>query len=411
MSGCLNCLLSGRINSTTICGSLPETMSGSFIIPAGVSIVSLTGAGGIGTQTGTAQIGDPLYPSGLPPYIAPTPSFYWVYDFSSLSSGGTAFPLFSLYFNTPTPPQPATSLSQVTTTQSFSLPNNGLYDNYNYAQYTSAQGPDVGGQGNSAYPSGLPPYQASTISYTYGISTSATLNAVTDTWAGGYGPVQGTTSTKLFGSNGLGQTLTYSIGAGGYLNYCYVIGTLINGVLSGSGTVSIPSGVLAISLTGAGGEGTQTYNPGQPYVAATYGWTTLGKVATNYLPSESGPGPYAVYTPPTPPPYPNYQPVSGTPNVVYSYCEYVFGNTYQSYDITWLNTLLTPEQQYIAPFYTNTVGPNTTATLNAVTKYWIGGSGPVQGTTSTQISTSNGLGQTLTYSIGAGGFLNYSYTI
>lgn len=71
----------------------------------------------------------------------------------------------------------------------------------------------------------------------------------------------------------------------------------------------------------------------------------------------------------------------------------------------------TAGQPYIAP--SSGGGPysgaNTTATLNGVTRTWLGGYA-TSGTPSTQTLTSTGAGQTLTYSVGSGGHINYSYT-
>lgn len=191
---------------------------------------------------------------------------------------------------------------------------------------------------------------------------------------------------------------------------------VVNGSLSGSGSLSIPAGVTSVSLTGAGGTGTQTYNPGQPYIApfpvysTTLTWIThdngtvvsytsspLYPVTTDWVQPAYSPSYFdelaSVYTSPY--------------NNSYSLYQNMYVNWYAGYAYLYTD----PGQPYIAPYYTYYYGPSTTATLNAVTDTWTGGYGVVQGPTSTQNLASNGLGQTLTYSIGTGGFLNYSYTI
>lgn len=226
MSGCLNCLLAGK-GSVVVSGSLSG--SGSISIPAGVTSVSLTGAGGIGTQTYNPEVGSPSYPGGLPPYSPAVYYYNWTYTGSTITSSSGS-PLYALGGGIPnnypgyTPVSPVVSYNAG---PSYSMYNSGsgLYDNYHSDQYKADT---IGGiltpqQGEPAYPSGLPPYQSSYYSYTYGPSTTASLNSNNASWQGGYGVVVGTTSTQNLTSNGLGQTLTYSIGTGGFLNYSYTI--------------------------------------------------------------------------------------------------------------------------------------------------------------------------------------------
>lgn len=230
MSGCLNCLLAGK-GSVVVNGSLSG--SGSLSIPAGVTSVSLTGAGGIGTQTYNPAVGNPSYPSGLPPYQAAQQYYDWSYVDSTTASVGTLTPGFPLIvasvphwgppalqgpiYGGSTYINPSYSVPYVVSTVTYYI--NIFNDHY----VSDIPGIYVPQQGEPAYPSGLPPYQSDYYSNNAGPSTTATLNAVTKYWFGGSGPVQGTTSTQNLSSNGLGQTLTYSIGTGGFLNYSYTI--------------------------------------------------------------------------------------------------------------------------------------------------------------------------------------------
>lgn len=229
MSGCLNCLLAGK-GSVVVNGSLSG--SGSLSIPAGVTSVSLTGAGGIGTQTYNPEVGSPSYPGGLPPYQAAIQYYNWSYVDSPTASVGTLTPGFPLIVGSvphwPPPTYGTAYGTNVNINPSYSVPyvvsTVTYYINiFNDHYIADVLGTYVPQQGEPGYPSGLPPYQASYYSYTYGPSTTASLNSNNASWQGGYGVVVGTTSTQNLTSNGLGQTLTYSIGTGGFLNYSYTI--------------------------------------------------------------------------------------------------------------------------------------------------------------------------------------------
>lgn len=223
MSGCLNCLLAGK-GSVVVNGSLSG--SGSLSIPAGATSVSLTGAGGIGTQTYNPEVGSPSYPGGLPPYVAGIIVYPWVYQSSSVGPPG-AGPNYVIAYSNPTnfPSFGAVYPDYILNLgPPYSIFAGGLWtDTYFDIWKSASTGTVQGQQGEPGYPSGLPPYQASYYSYTYGPSTTASLNSNNASWQGGYGVVVGTTSTQNLASNGLGQTLTYSIGTGGFLNYSYTI--------------------------------------------------------------------------------------------------------------------------------------------------------------------------------------------
>lgn len=68
-------------------------------------------------------------------------------------------------------------------------------------------------------------------------------------------------------------------------------------------------------------------------------------------------------------------------------------------------------QPYIAPWETGGLytGDSTTATLNSVTKTWVGGYYTTPPASATYALTSTGAGQTLSYSVPAGGQLFYEY--
>ena len=209
-----------------------------------------------------------------------------------------------------------------------------------------------------------------------------------------------------------------------------------SGSLFGSGSLAIPSGVVLVSLTGQGGTGgSNPYDPGQEYIApsGTYHpevievapiapyleWTVTA--SRSYWSSGPVTGPSI--------PAPTYLGQTVIAHVAYCVNDpdnMPFGEAGPwsiiegDYEVV-LNPGLpgvtgvaaywdNPGQEYIAPSGGDYSGANTTATLNSVTNTWVGGFGGV-GTSSTQTLTSTGLGQTLTYSVGAGGNLSYSYTL
>jgi hypothetical protein len=75
---------------------------------------------------------------------------------------------------------------------------------------------------------------------------------------------------------------------------------------------------------------------------------------------------------------------------------------YSQYSSSWPSYLVSA-----AVAGTPYAGASTTATLNGVTRTWVGGTGAVLGTESTQSLTSTGAGQAMTYSVA--GSLSYSY--
>lgn len=194
----------------------------------------------------------------------------------------------------------------------------------------------------------------------------------------------------------------------------------VSGALFGSGSLSIPVGATLVTMTGQGGTGGDNsyYNPGQPYVAPS-GYHAGQAYIAPFL-EWGGLSGYDTYLSSTPVyqalPSPSYlgqtaDLITGGgvgSETVYVYHEYVTQNPGQPYIAPYYDY---PGQPYIAPssgggpYY----GTDTTATLNGVTRTWVGGYATV-GTPSVQTLSSTGAGQTLTYSVGSGGYINYSYT-
>ncbi len=220
---------------------------------------------------------------------------------------------------------------------------------------------------------------------------------------------------------------------------------LVTGTLSGSGNLSIPAGVVSVSLTGQGGVGGDDswYDPGQPYIApsgyhpevaaqpAMYtGWDgpyagslngltgslsqMQGMGASNgvfnggspagYGSTSSPPGNYSVW---------GYQGTS-TPGV-YAFISYYWTPHQSSAAVAYQAAYYDyPGQPYIAPssgggpYY----GTSTTATLNGSTLTWQGGYGAgVQGAVLAKTAASTGAGQTLSYSCASGTSMIYSYEV
>lgn len=195
-----------------------------------------------------------------------------------------------------------------------------------------------------------------------------------------------------------------------------VAGTIFSGPLTGSGTLTIPESAILVSLTGKGGNGTQIYNPGQPAIASQPIFSDqlgLGWLAQNVssVPSSS----------PSYPPYDYWstQP-SGQPSDAGEITTTNFstgsGSSFLDYTLTFVSAYyypiigFTPSQPYIAPFYEIITGANTTATLGSSTVTWDGGVG-INAVQSTQTLTSTIQNDVLTYSVGSGGELTYTYVI
>lgn len=183
--------------------------AGTISIPGGVTLVTLTGAGGSGGSN---------YDPGQA-YIAPSGGTWSGGTYSVTSASG---PLGPYSFN---PGYAAVDSLQGT---SAGASANGATRTQNEDYYSSGTGwfvygttyTVVGGTQSTYYPG--QPYIAPSGGNTYGTHTTATLNSVTDTWTGGLGTgVVGTSSVQTLASTGAGQTLSYSVGSGGNLSYAY----------------------------------------------------------------------------------------------------------------------------------------------------------------------------------------------
>lgn len=208
MSAVQQMLFAGRA-PITVSGTVYG--SGSLSIPPGVTSVSLTGRGGTGTAGVPAASAyctvSSYYPnasafSGFPTSVSSTPAGL----VSGLIADSAPFPSLA----------------------SMPLPSGGAGRWYAQRNSTSTSCSvtyvfqDTGGNEMSIAYFSSSPYggSANAISPTTGPSTTATLNGVTNTWAGGYGGA-GAPSSQPLSSTGTGQTLTYSIGSGGYITYSY----------------------------------------------------------------------------------------------------------------------------------------------------------------------------------------------
>lgn len=201
-------------------------------------------------------------------------------------------------------------------------------------------------------------------------------------------------------------------------------GVMVSGTLSGSGNLSIPAGASLITLVGQGGTGTSTYNAGQAYVApydgyrnltntSYYGFNIILAPATIGANQTSVSVQYRYYSNPNEP----YLTTTLSQKTTTQFGPASGDNTAYSYDgslmvlevyYSWPPVGATPGQSYIAPYWTYTTGPSTTATLNGTTRTWVGGYGGA-GAQSTQTIQPNVAAQSLSYSIGSGGNLSYSY--
>lgn len=209
MSSLARQLLGATGALTTVTGSVFG--SGSLAIPAGVVLVTLTGQGGTGSDNSYYNPGQPyIAPSGYNAAVAAYYTYYVSIPARIISVGGGSSPGGS------DPGAPTTGTDPFFST-SWSQWNGSSWDLWatGYDGIYHAGTPafyDYPGQPYIAPTSGGGIYSGS--------NTTATLNGVTDTWAGGYGGVA-TLSIQTLASTGAGQTLTYSIASGGSLNYSY----------------------------------------------------------------------------------------------------------------------------------------------------------------------------------------------
>ena len=157
-------------------------------------------------------------------------------------------------------------------------------------------------------------------------------------------------------------------------------------------TITIPADASIITLTGKGGTGTSTYNAGQPYIAPSPGTLTWAGIGNSELASRTSTPLYEVRNGA---PYPTYSPsYDGQLASTGSWSAYDSSpapsfpeGSYVNYSTTrWTATTVgqTAGQPYIAPYYTYTTGPGTSATYAGQTYTFAGGYGGAA-TASTQI--------------------------
>lgn len=190
----------------------------------------------------------------------------------------------------------------------------------------------------------------------------------------------------------------------------------VSGTVYGSNSLSIPAGVTSVFLTGQGGSG-------EAGTAATYATMQLQTLHSATHPTSltaTTPGVITGNLYAAPGSFPDLQSVLPTGAYTFSRFFSNWGNfggglVGMIQYIYWAPNFDTEiPVNYLS--YSNgtdaispTTGPSTTATLNGVTNTWAGGYGGA-GTPSSQPLSSTGAGQTLTYSVGSGGYLTYSYT-
>jgi hypothetical protein len=223
--------------------TITTTISGNntITIPAGVTTLNVIGRGGSGTSTTTGQQGNPAYPSGLPPYRAPSgyvagtpPTYSWGSGVSSgqgtlrFDSNGGQTPAVDAKFS---PPSGSPSGAGITylyyayvsgyQDTSGGPGNYTTVNTYNITTYTSVQTSSgtAGyytdpGAGLAAYPSGLPPYSAGTTTTTTGTASTFTINGETYTYPGGNGGAATPITTVITLTGTAPVTASYSIASG-----------------------------------------------------------------------------------------------------------------------------------------------------------------------------------------------------
>ncbi len=159
--------------------------------------------------------------------------------------------------------------------------------------------------------------------------------------------------------------------------------SLVDQTYTSSQTVQIPADATEITITGKGGTGSSTYNPGQEYIAPSgpiterilyWDWrTSYGLSVTSY--------PLYPTSVPSQPSYaPSYegQSVSG-----YTYSQTNGKDWYNFPECAWVASgyngpvtgYTNPGQPYVAPSTTYTTGPSTTVTINTKVFTFAGGYG------------------------------------
>lgn len=211
MSHLAHRLIGGAAELLTVSGTLSG--SGSLSVAAGAVLVTLTGRGGTGSDNSWYDPGQPyIAPSG---YVAAVPASY-AWSSAATASGGTNATSQGYGYNL-SPPGTPTAAGQ-TAGWLWESYSEGLWywGSISWTSYEVSPG-------SAAYYTnpGQPYIAPSSGGGVYaGGNTTATLDGVTRTWAGGTGGVA-TESTQTLSSTGAGQTLTYALASGGTLSYSY----------------------------------------------------------------------------------------------------------------------------------------------------------------------------------------------
>lgn len=198
---------------------------------------------------------------------------------------------------------------------------------------------------------------------------------------------------------------------------------LVQGSAASQGSLSVPPGVFDVKFTGQGGAGTNTYNPGQAYIAPAAGgyWYryqyAYGGSSASSFPSFNY-GPDQLFAPSQLITGSGHvlNLISGTPSspgatAVYRRDgavndHYYFEGALQYYQAP------VAGQPYIAPYYTYTTGPSTTSSSAIQTSgslAWNGNYGAGLPTPTSQTMFLNGQGGSISYNVAAGATLAYEY--
>ena len=205
-----------------------------------------------------------------------------------------------------------------------------------------------------------------------------------------------------------GDTAVLSIASGGSVRIQTNSPSLTDQTYTSSQSVTLPSDATEITITGKGGAGSSTYNPGQAYIPPSgpiYEQTLFWGVTSGRYEGASTyplyPTDYTNTKPYNPPSYLgqiggsfNYSGSSGTMWDNYSGAQWVAlsGGTG-----TTIICYTNPGQPYIAPSTTYSTGPSTTVTINTKVFTFTGGYGG-EATPSTQyfyVNTDDALGKSL----------------
>lgn len=185
----------------------------------------------------------------------------------------------------------------------------------------------------------------------------------------------------------------------------------INQTVTKSGSVTVPAGVSSVTLIGKGGPGgdTRWYDPGQPAIAAKWDWASGGiyntpRATSPGLPSSEPAKPAAFTTPAG----------AGAPSTT--------STSWQTYSLvddfymvntrTWNAFNISPGQYYVAPTSGGSIysGTASAANLGGQAYTFSGGYGGAATAKTYTKTLTAGPAQTLSFTIGSGGSLNYQYS-